>query len=269
MEHSEAADSAATGPGSQGTAPLHGRRVLVVGASSGIGRALARHAAQAGARVVLAARRAELLAEAAAEAGPDALPVACDVLDQASIDALADRVGTELGGLDALVYATGVDPLVRMADADADLWGRVLATNVVGASLVCRAVLPHLEASRGRAVFLSASAVGRPLPGMGPYDASKAALEEMVRAWRAEHAGVCFASAGVGPVLGTGVHAEWDRDLMGELAGVWENRGYLYDNGPGWMSVDEAAAGILNALTAPVCMHDFDVLPLPGAAAAG
>ncbi|MEU8133646.1 SDR family oxidoreductase [Streptodolium elevatio] len=262
MEHSEAADRA-----TDGKAPLHDRRVLVVGASSGIGRALARHAAQAGARVVLAARRAELLAEAADEAGPDAIPVTCDVLDQTSIDALAARIGDELGGLDALVYATGVDPLVRMADADADLWGRVLATNVVGASLVCRAVLPHLEESRGRAVFLSASAVGRPLPGMGPYDASKAALEEMVRAWRAEHAGMCFASAGVGPVLGTGVHAEWDRDLLGELAGVWENRGYLYDNGPGWMSVDDAAAGILNALTAPVCMHDFDVLPLPGAAA--
>lgn len=254
--------------GDSGTA-LSGRGVLVVGASSGIGRAVARHAVQAGARVVLAARRAELLVEAAAEAGPDAIPVACDVLDERAIERLATRIGDELGGLDALVYATGVDPLVRMADADADLWGRVLATNVTGASLVCRAVLPYLEAAdRGRAVFLSASAVGRPLPGMGPYDASKAALEEMVRAWRAEHAGVCFASAGVGPVLGTGVHATWDRELLGELAGVWENRGYLYDNGPGWMSVDEAAAGILNALTTPVCMHDFDVLPLPDGGAA-
>jgi NAD(P)-dependent dehydrogenase (short-subunit alcohol dehydrogenase family) len=146
-----------------------------------------------------------------------------------------------LGGLDAVVYATGVDPLVRIADVEADAWANLFATNVIGASLVVRAALPHLRAVNGRAVFISATSVGRPLPGMGAYATSKAALEELARAWRSEHPEVSFSTVAIGMTLGTGVTDTWDGDLLGELSTVWFARGHVFDNGPGYMQCPEVA----------------------------
>ena len=60
-----------------------------------------------------------------------------------------------LGGIDAVVYATGIGPLGRIEDLDAATWHRAFATNVVGASVVTSAALPHLVASQGTAVYLS------------------------------------------------------------------------------------------------------------------
>ena len=168
---------------------LQDARVLVVGASSGIGREVARQAAAAGARVVLAARRADRLTEAAAEVGERAGTAVCDVRRPEQCDAVVRDAVAQLGGLDVVVYATAVDPLVRLVDTDAERWHDVFGTNVVGASLVTRAALGPLTESRGRMVYISATSVGRPLPGMGAYETSKAALDELVRAWRGEHPG--------------------------------------------------------------------------------
>ena len=92
---------------------LQDARVLVVGASSGIGRAVALQAAAGGARVVLAARRADKLAEAAAEAGDGASTVVCDVRQPEQCERVVRDAVAQLGGLDVAVYATAVDPLVR------------------------------------------------------------------------------------------------------------------------------------------------------------
>ena len=72
---------------------------------------------------------------------------------------------------------------------------------------------------------------------MGAYETSKAALDELVRAWRGEHPEIGFCNVAVGNTLGTEVHQSWDRDLLSELSPVWESRGYVHDNGPGAMSV--------------------------------
>ena len=170
----------------------------------------------------------------------------------------------QLGGLDIVVYATAVDPLVKLVDTDAARWHDVLATNVIGASLVCRAALPHLRASKGRMVFISASSVGRPLPGMGAYETSKAALDELVRAWRGEHPEVGFSNVAVGNTLGTDVYASWDPALLAELGSVWAARGYVHDNGPGAMSVPEAASAVLVVMTSPVDLRYVLALPAPG-----
>ena len=169
-----------------------------------------------------------------------------------------------LGGLDVVVYATAVDALVRLVDTDAAQWHDVFATNVVGASLVCRAALAPLTESCGRMVFISASSVGRPLPGMGAYETSKAALDELVRAWRGEHPEIGFCNVAVGNTLGTEVYQSWDPELLGELAPVWEARGYVHDNGPGAMSVDDCATAVIVAMTSPVDLRYVLANPAPG-----
>jgi NAD(P)-dependent dehydrogenase (short-subunit alcohol dehydrogenase family) len=242
---------------------LNGERILVVGASSGIGRSVALQAAEAGASVVVAARRVEQL-ESIAAAGSRLTARPCDVRQAESCDQVVRGAVADLGGLDVLVYAAATVPLVKIEDTDAEVWQAVFETNVVGASLVCRAALPHLAATDGRAVIISASSVGRPLPGMGAYEVSKAALDELVRAWRSEHPEIGFSTVAVGPTLGTDVFGAWEPGLAGEMSRIWHERGYLIDNGPGTMSVEEAAGAVLAAITSEVDLRY--VLALPAAA---
>ncbi len=242
---------------------LDGTRLLVVGASSGVGRAIGLAAAAAGASVAFAARRLELLKTAVDEAGTLSLAVVCDVTDPSSVVETVEGAVKVFGGLDAVVYATGVDPLIRIEDVEADAWSNLFATNVIGASLVVRAALPHLRAVNGRAVFISATSVGRPLPGMGAYATSKAALEELARAWRSEHPEVSFSSVAIGMTLGTGVTDTWDGDLLGELSLVWNERGHVFDNGPGFMQCAEVADTVVSVLAAPTCLPFVSVLADP------
>jgi NAD(P)-dependent dehydrogenase (short-subunit alcohol dehydrogenase family) len=249
---------------------LNGRRILVVGASSGIGRSLGLQAAALGARVAFAARRDELVASAAAEAGGGAIGIVTDVRDERSCTSTVERCVDELGGLDAVVYSTAIDLLTRLTDATADTWADTFATNVTGAALITTAALPHLRAAEGRAVYISASSVDRPLPGMGVYASSKAALETMVRAWQAEHPDVCFALARVGSALGTDVTASWNRELLIELSAGWHAKGYVHDNGPGGpMTVDQAAGAVLAVLTSPVWLREITAVSTPAANGGG
>ena len=236
---------------------LEGARVLVVGASSGIGRVLGLQLAARGSKVAFAARRAELVEAAAAEAGGGAIGVVCDVRDEASCAGAVSATVEAFGGVDVLVYATAIDVLVRIEDADHQAWADTLSTNVAGAARVVSAALPHLKAAKGRLVLVSASSVDRPLPGMGIYVASKAALEALARAYYSEHPDLCVSTVRVGSALGTEVTARWDRDLMIELSGEWNDLGYTRDNGPGGpMTVDEAAGSILAVIESPICLRE-------------
>ena len=113
-------------------------------------------------------------------------------------------------------------------------------------------------------MFVSATSVGRPLPGMGAYETSKAALEELARAWRGEHPEIGFSTVAVGNTLGTEVTASWDPALLGELAGAWAERGYVHDNGPGAMTVAAAASAVLSVLTSPADIRYLTANPPPG-----
>ena len=244
---------------------LDGRRVLVIGASSGIGRMLGLQAAAEGAHVAFAARRRELVDSAAEEAGNSAVGLVCDVRDETSCERVVADAVAALGGIDALVYSTAIDVLVRLADASLEQWNDTFATNVFGAGRVTVHALPHLRASKGRAIYVSASSVDRPLPGMGVYAASKGALETMVRAWQNEHPDLCFVNARIGSALGTGVTDSWDRELLVELSPTWAALGYVHDNGPGGpMTVDQAAAALLAALTSPVWLREITAVSDPG-----
>jgi NAD(P)-dependent dehydrogenase (short-subunit alcohol dehydrogenase family) len=248
---------------------LAGRRVLVVGASSGVGRAIGLAAAAEGAMVAFSARRLELLETAVEVAGARSCAVVCDVTDGSSVVEAVQAAASAFGGLDTIVYATGVDPLVRIEHVDGAAWSDLFATNVTGASLIVRAALPHLCAVHGRAVFISATSVGRPLPGMGAYATSKAALEELARAWRSEHPEVSFSTIAIGMTLGTAVTATWDTDLLSDLGSVWDSRGYLFDNGPGYMRCEEVAETVVSLLAAPTCLPYVSVLADPAQRATG
>ncbi len=210
-------------------------RVVVVGASSGLGRCIAVGLGQRGEQVALMARRKDRLEDAAAEAGPGALAITCDVTDEESCRAAVAEAVRGLGGIDGLVYATGIGPLVRLADTDAGTWRRTFDTNVIGASLVTAAALPHLAVSQGTAAYLSSISASHtpPWPGLGAYAVSKAALDKLVEAWQAEHPGIGFTRVTVGDCAGgegdamTGFNADWDMDLMTEMAPIWVAREYI------------------------------------------
>jgi NAD(P)-dependent dehydrogenase (short-subunit alcohol dehydrogenase family) len=210
-------------------------KTVVVGASSGLGRCLGIGLARRGARVALLARRHGRLVDAAKEAGPGTLAIMCDVTDEASCAAAIAEAASGLGGIDALVYATGIGPLVRLAELDAATWRRVFDTNVTGAALVTAAAIPHLTASRGVAAYLSSvsASLTPPWPGLGAYVVSKAALDKLVEAWRAEHPTIGFTRVIVGDCPGgegpsmTEFNAGWDQQLASEVLPIWMTRNYL------------------------------------------
>jgi NAD(P)-dependent dehydrogenase (short-subunit alcohol dehydrogenase family) len=210
-------------------------RTVVVGASSGLGRCIGVGLGQRGGQVALLARRRARLDDAAKEAGPGTLVVECDVTDEGSCrDAIAEAAAG-LGGIDALVYTPGIGVLAKMVDTDADAWRRTFDTNVIGASLVTAAAIPHLAESSGCAVYLSSvsGSVTPPWPGLGAYAVSKAALDKMVDAWRTEHPRIGFTRVVVGDCAGgegdamTGFPTDWNLELMAEVHPIWAARNYM------------------------------------------
>jgi NAD(P)-dependent dehydrogenase (short-subunit alcohol dehydrogenase family) len=210
-------------------------RTVVVGASSGLGRCIGVGLAQRGDSVALLARRRERIEAAAQEAGEGTIAIECDVTDEASCRSAIDQAADALGGIDNLVYTPGVGPLVRLVDTDAETWRRVFETNVTGAALTTAAAVPHLTASVGKAVYLSSDSgtIGPPWPGLGAYGVSKAALERLVEAWRAEHPEIGFTCLIVGECAGgegdgqTGFNAGWDLELAKQAYPMWLSRGCM------------------------------------------
>ena len=213
-------------------------RTVVVGASSGLGRCIGVGLTQRGARTALLARRLDRLEAAAKEAGPESIALACDVTDTESCQAAIGEAAAQMGGIDALVYTPAIGPLSSLVDTDAETWRRVFDTNVIGAALVTTAALPHLAASNGVAVYLSSvsASLTPPWPALGAYAVSKAALDKLVEAWRAEHPRVGFTRLVVGDCAGgegdsmTGFANEWDPDRFMAFHSHWSERKYLSDS---------------------------------------
>jgi NAD(P)-dependent dehydrogenase (short-subunit alcohol dehydrogenase family) len=212
------------------------RRVVVVGASSGIGRGVGLGLAARGDAVAFVGRRADRVAGAAQEAGPGSIGIAGDVTDEASCRQAIERAAEYLGGIDALVYAAGIGRLRNLVDTDALTWREILDTNVVGASIATAAALPYLVASAtGVALYLTSvsASVTPPWPGLGAYGVSKAALDKLIDAWRGEHPELRFTRVVVGDTGGgdglsaTEFATGWDADLFTASATIWFQRGYL------------------------------------------
>ncbi len=150
---------------------------IITGASRGIGRAVALALSREGARVVLAARTAAALQEVAAfirSQNGQALAVPTDVGQEASVAALVDRTLDEWGRVDILVAAAGVAAFGAVADSKLSEWDQLMAVNLRGVYLTCRAVLaPMMKRRRGTIITVASVAVKRAIPGCAAYAASK------------------------------------------------------------------------------------------------
>ena len=170
---------------------LKGKAVVITGASRGIGEAAARLFAQAGAKVVLAARSVaacQAITDEIAEAGGEARAVACDVADPQSVaDAIA-ACENLFGGLDILINNAGViEPIGRIEDLSPEDFGRVIDVNLKGVFNGLHAALPRMAAKGGVVVNISSGAATSPLEGWSHYCASKAGALMLTRAAEREN----------------------------------------------------------------------------------
>ena len=164
--------------------------VLVTGASSGIGRALAVEWGRRGARVGVLARRAEALIEVAGEverAGGKALALPADVRDAAALEKAVARVQELWGGVDVLVANAGMSTTTGATNLRAGEAGDVISVNVIGVINSVAAVLPGmLERKAGHLVAISSLASYRGMPKSGAYSASKAAVSTFFESLRVD-----------------------------------------------------------------------------------
>lgn len=165
---------------------LSGRRVLVTGASSGIGAATARACAAAGARVAVLARRAGPL-EALAE-GVGGVACRADLADETEVRRAVDRAAEELGGLDAIVNNAGLMRTAPISEGRVDDWRAMLDVNVLGLLVATHAALGHLRAADRADIVNVSSLSGRrvPNPDAAVYSATKFAVHALSEGLRQE-----------------------------------------------------------------------------------
>jgi short-subunit dehydrogenase len=171
---------------------LRGKRILITGASGGIGRCLADQAARQGARVVLAARSADRLEELAAslrKAGHEAVPVPADVTSPEDRQRLVQTAVAQLGGLDVLVNNAGVASFGHFADSSEAVLRQIMEVNFFAPAELIRLAVPALRRGRQPAVVNISSMCGRrALPAWPEYSASKFAVCGLTEALRGEMA---------------------------------------------------------------------------------
>ena len=171
---------------------LNGKTAVVVGGSSGIGRAIALGLAQAGADVIPSARRSEQVASAAAEIrslGRRSLALTCDVADESSLRRLLQAAIGEFGKVDVLVYAAGITRRLATLSTTEEDWDAILDTNLKGAFHACNIFGRHmLERRYGRIVNIASLASFVGLFEVAAYTASKTGLAGLTRALAVEWA---------------------------------------------------------------------------------
>ncbi|QJW90166.1 glucose 1-dehydrogenase [Spirosoma taeanense] len=166
---------------------LSGKSAIITGGSKGLGLAMAAGLASAGANVMLVNRNAEEGAQAAQELSQEynvkALSFAADITDQAQTEAMAKAAMDAFGQIDILINSAGINIRGAINEVSPDDFRKVLAVNVEGTWLCCRAVTPHMKAAGRGSIINLASTLG--LVGLAnrtPYTASKGAVVQMTRA---------------------------------------------------------------------------------------
>lgn len=156
---------------------LDGRRILITGAGSGIGLAIARLFHQEGATLALLDIKAETVREVVHDLGGGSVAFGCDVSDYDQVQSAVATSAASLGSLDGVVNVAGIDFTRTFASMDVAEWHKVMAVNLTGPMHVCKAALPWLmQTGRGSIVNVASGAALRPLAGRVAYCTSKSAL---------------------------------------------------------------------------------------------
>ncbi len=220
--------------------------LLITGASSGIGAATARHAAQSGWRLALAARSMEKLEELVAEIGPDkAAAFEVDVTDHAAQEDMVERVLSHFGRIDAIFANAGVGGQPGgFSGAPVESWQSMVSVNILGVAYTLRASLEALKASRGHVVMTGSVAGRRTLAG-SMYSATKWAVSAIGYGLREE-------------LRGTGVRVTLIEPGMVDTP-------FFDDPKPDALQPDDVARSVLYALAQPgsVDVHEIMILPTP------
>jgi NAD(P)-dependent dehydrogenase (short-subunit alcohol dehydrogenase family) len=187
---------------------LRGKRVLISGASSGIGLETARMLHREGAEVCLVARKTEPLEAAVSALGKGAWGRSCDVADSDAVAALAAEVKSRWPAVDGLVNNAGIAPMATLDETSAEVWDETFAVNVRGAFLLCRELGPMLRSGSSPSVVnVSSTLAEKAIPGMAAYNASKAALNQLTRSLALEWAPEVRVNAVMPAVVDTPIHA--------------------------------------------------------------
>jgi NAD(P)-dependent dehydrogenase (short-subunit alcohol dehydrogenase family) len=177
---------------------LSGQTAIVTGAAAGIGEAIARRLAKAGAAVAVADLNLAGATTIARSIGGDAFPIQLDISSSASANAAVSHVMARRGRIDVLVNNAGIAgkaaPIWEQTDED---WQTVVAVNLLGAVYCTRAVIPHMRSRKyGRIVNIASIAGKEGNPNMSPYSATKAAIIAFTKSVGKEVAteGICINS---------------------------------------------------------------------------
>jgi NAD(P)-dependent dehydrogenase (short-subunit alcohol dehydrogenase family) len=236
---------------------LSGRRVLVVGASSGIGASTAKAVIAGGGDVTVSARREDRLRALVEEMGAGHV-AAGDASVRADAERVAAMAADAMGGLDLMIYVAGYGPLQKIADCDVDMWADVYRVNVGGANLAAGAALAHMDRN-GICAFVSSRTVEDANPFFGAYSASKAALDQCIRVWRLEHADRRFVRIVMGNTGPTDFADNMgDMELLGEALEEWGRHAIP----GGMMEVDEVGIAMVGSLAVALAHPEIDASEL-------
>jgi len=223
---------------------LAGKRVLITGASQGIGAAAARVFAAAGARLGLAARNSKALGKLAAELGGSALALPCDVADMASLQGAAAAMQKAFGGIDVLINNAGViEPIAPLEAVDPRAWGQAVDVNLKGVFHGIRAVLPLMLKQRGGSILnVSSGAAHSPLEGWSAYCSAKAGAAMLTACLHHETHGRGIRAMGLSPgtvatemqvkIRASGINPVSALDPSVHIPADWPARALLWMCGP-------------------------------------
>lgn len=232
---------------------MHGKVVIVTGASRGIGAAAVRAFVAAGARVAALARNREQIAALVDELGPNVMALGCDVADANAVDEAVAAVRDRFGRIDVLVNNAGViDPIARLSDADAAEWGRSIDINLKGVFHGMRSVLPVMRAQgAGTIITVSSGAATNPLEGWSAYCAGKAGALMLTRAAHLEEGPHGIRVLGLSPgtvatdmqvkIKASGVNPVSQIDFATHIPADWPARALVWMCGPAadeWLGRD-------------------------------
>ena len=232
---------------------MKSKRILVVGASSGIGAAFATAAAEAGAAVAVSARREDKLQSLVATVG-SGLAVAGDASSAEDAERIVSEAAEFLGGLDLVLYAAGFGILQPVSEIDPDKWSEIYAVNVLGANMIAGHAVKHMSRD-GVIAFVSSRTVDDNNAYFSSYSASKAAMDQCIETWRVERPQRRFVRVQMGNCVPTEFANHMGDDLIGPALDTWMKQGIP----GGFMQVEEVGRAMVRALSVSLDFPEIDM----------